>query len=173
MVGEMERQLLSPRQPIALIAMSTVSQSIPVEFLWESYDYNPITGQLWSKRYSKPLKGAKKIGALRVRLNWNDNITFTNYGRVVYAWCTGTWPANDVDHRNRNWADNRIQNLRAVDRRTNNQNKANYMGGAHFNKKAQKWRAKIVIGKKAIHLGTFPSKAEAQAAYQTALNALS
>ena len=136
--------------------MSTLSQSIPVERLWELYDYNPLTGQLWSKRYSKPMQGSKKKGALENCVCPGTTELHTQTMEELFMrWCTGTWPKNDVDHINRKWTDNRIQNLRDVDRRTNIQNKENFTG-AHFSSK--KWRAKIMVDKKQVHLGTFSSK---------------
>ena len=155
-----------------MAAMRSVSASIPVEELWKLFDYSPFTGKLWSKRYSKPIQGCKKRGALRIPIRWNGKVIHTNYGRVVYAWCTGAWPTHDVDHINRDHTDNRIQNLRDADRRLNNQNRKTFQGGAHFNKQAKKWRSKILIKGKQIHLGTFPTQAEAQQAYKDALKAL-
>ena len=155
-----------------LAAVSTLSASIPVEELWKLFDYSPLTGKLWSKRYSRPIQGCKKKGALRIPIRWNGKVIHTNYGRVVYAWCTGAWPIQDVDHVNQDFTDNRIQNLRDVDRRRNIQNKKTFQGGAHFNKAAKKWRSKILINGKQIHLGTFKTQAEAQAAYAAALSEL-
>jgi len=172
MVGVMAVERLTPRQPNHPIAMSIVSQQIPVERLWELYSYNPFTGQLWSRRYSKPIQGNKKRGALRISIHWNGKTIHTNYGRVVHAWCTGSWPLDDIDHINRDFTDNRIQNLRGVNRRTNIQNKQNFQGGAHFNKASRKWRSKIFISGKQIHLGAFNTKAEAQAAYARAASEL-
>ena len=115
--------------------------------------------------------GSKQRNHLRVTLLWDGKRIHTNYGRVVFAWCTGAWPIHDVDHIDRDWTNNRIHNLRDADRRTNIQNRSVFTG-ATFNKRAQKWRSQIVVNGKQKHLGTFSSKAEAQAAYFAALSEL-
>ena len=153
--------------------MSSVSQSIPVERLWELYDYDPINGVLVGRKYKKPVAGTKSKTQLSLDISWNGKRICTNYGRVVFAWCTGAWPTQTVDHINRKWTDNRIQNLRNADDLLQAQNKKGFNGGATFCKQTGKWRAQITVSGKFVHLGRFSSKAEAQAAYQTALNALS
>ena len=152
--------------------MSTVSQSIPVERLWELYDYNPLTGQLHSKWTKRSLKGVERRGHKSVEIMYQGKKITTNYGRAVFAWCVGAWPVNQVDHINRDHKDNRFWNLRDVSNRENAQNRKAYNGGAS-KKRYGKYKSQISIGNENIYLGTFSSKAEAQAAYQTALNALS
>jgi len=171
MVGEVGRQSPSPRQPFTLAAMRSVTGSIPVERLWELYDYNPLTGKLWSKKMSRYMPGIQRKDMLHVCIHWNGKITGTNYGRVVYAWCTGAWPVNQIDHINRDWSDNRIQNLRDVDNRTNIQNRKDFNGC--YRRKCGTWTGFIQIapGNKK-YLGTFNTKEEAQAAYVAALSEL-
>jgi hypothetical protein len=149
--------------------MSTVSQSIPVERLWELYDYNPLTGQLWSKHRKRYTNGTYRHRALNIRVQGH----VTNYGRVVFAWCTGAWPTNQVDHINRNTHDNQIWNLRDLTNRQNSQNTKRFQGGATYDRRQNSWFARIQVDKKMRFLGTFSSKAEAQAAYQLALKELS
>jgi hypothetical protein len=148
--------------------MSTVSQSIPVERLWELYEYNPLTGQLWSKKMSRYMPGIKRRDMMHVVVRWNGKTTGTNYGRVVYAWCTGAWPINQIDHINHNWSDNRLCNLRDVNNRTNIQNRKDFNGC--WQRSNGTWTSVIQIspGKKK-YLGTFSSRAEAEQAYQSAL----
>lgn len=152
--------------------MSTISQSIPVERLWELYDYNPLTGKLWSKKMQRYMPGIKRRDMDHVVISYGGKAIGTNYGRVVYAWCTGAWPVNQIDHINRNWSDNRLSNLRDLSPRENVQNRGDFKG-CHLNESGN-WKSIIQIspGNKK-YLGTFSSKAEAQAAYQTALKGLS
>jgi len=147
--------------------MRTVSQSIPVERLWRLYDYNPLTGQLWSKTKKKYMTGTFR--GRQVDLNITK--CTTNYGRAVFAWCTGAWPTNQVDHINRNPQDNHIWNLRDVTNRENAHNRKGFQGCRKT--RAGNYQALIRDGKNQIILGTFPNKAEAQAAYQIALKDLS
>ena len=60
MVGEVRLPSPSPRQPTILIAMSTLS-AIPVERLWELYEYNPLTGEIYSRRLKRYLRGNQSL----------------------------------------------------------------------------------------------------------------
>lgn len=86
------------------------------------------------------------------------------------AWFTGFWPAEDVDHIDRNTTNNCAWNLRVVSRRLNTQNRRNFKGGAV--KSRGRWRARIHVDGKQKHLGMFDTQEEAQAAYKQALQEL-
>lgn len=81
--------------------------------------------------------------------------------RVIWALYHGEWPQNEIDHINRNKADNRISNLRDVTSSQNNQNKSlkssNKTGvsGVYWDEARSKWRATIGIEGKQIYLGRF------------------
>ena len=65
-----------------------------------------------------------------------------------------------VDHINHNRTDNRRENLRVVTSEQNNMNKngnkyTNVFRGISWNKKLQKWVARITVHYKGIHLGVF------------------
>lgn len=87
--------------------------------------------------------------------------------QVVYALHSGHWPQGEVDHINRDKADNRPENLRVVSRSVNAQNKPrmsnNTSGhtGVYFNRRLQKWAAQIKFQGETRHLGTFADKADA------------
>lgn len=76
--------------------------------------------------------------------------------------------SSEIDHKNRDRFDNRLCNLRIVDRFTNNlnrcTNKNNTSGfkGVAWHSQHSKWRAFIMLDKKQIHLGLFSSKEEAK-----------
>jgi len=79
-----------------------------------------------------------------------------------------------VDHKNRNKLDNRRENLRLATRTQNNQNrtpskktKSGYKGVV-WHKESQLWSAKIIINKKIISLGYYPTKEEAAEQYNIA-----
>ena len=174
MVGEVGRQSPSPRQPFTLAAMSRV---IPVERLWELYDYNPLAGTLISKRTGRPVKGIpNSAGYHRINIWFNDGTgnrpIQRGYHQVVYAWNVGHWAIHQLDHINRNKADNRIQNLRDVTSRQNNINKKAFNGGATWNKEHKHWRAQVRLKGSQKCLGRFRTKEEAQAAYAAALSEL-
>ena len=145
--------------------MTTVIRQIPVERLWDLYDYNPFTGKLVSRTTGKAVKGFKnRQGYLRMTVWYNGRPIQRPYGRVVWTWCTGSWPIHEIDHINHDPTDNRIRNLRDVTCRVNQQNRRNF-AGAYWNKEHRHWRAQINIDGVNTYLGSFKTKEEAQAAY--------
>lgn len=172
MVGVVALERPTPRQPRILAAMSTVSELIPVERLWELYDYNPLTGELISRKTGRPRKGF--FHARRDNLNiWHGGrIHCIGYGAAVYAWCVGHWAEPTIDHVDQNPKNHTFQNLRPATRRQQNQNKKTFTGGATYRKDRNTWFARITVHGTTHHLGTFKTEAEAQAAYATALSEL-
>jgi hypothetical protein len=85
----------------------------------------------------------------------------------------GKWPEGEIDHINGNKADNRICNLRDVDRSTNQQNakkaqsnnKSAGLLGVSLHKSRNKFRAQITYDKKRHHIGYFDTAELAYAAY--------
>lgn len=78
-----------------------------------------------------------------------------------------------VDHINQVVDDNRIENLRAADKYTNQQNsgpKQSISGlkGARFDKSRNRYLSDIRVFKKRIHLGTYKTAEEAHEAYKVA-----
>ncbi|MBQ0917482.1 HNH endonuclease [Hydrogenophaga aromaticivorans] len=100
--------------------------------------------------------------------------------RFIYAHVHGPVPPwLQVDHINQNKLDNRIENLRLVTCKQNNENRfgpqANNSIGLRGVCKASMssgYRAQIKHNKKKIHLGTFETAEEAHAAYRKAAAAL-
>ena len=78
----------------------------------------------------------------------------------------------EIDHINGNKIDNRIENLRLVTRRQNQQNRkthrAGRLVGAIYRKGYNDWRSQIVIDKNKIHLGCYKTEQEAHEAYKIA-----
>jgi hypothetical protein len=76
----------------------------------------------------------------------------------------------EVDHRNGDRLDNRLNNLRICTKAENRRNriataKSGYKG---VSLEKGRWRASIRVGGKTLHLGSFPSAKEAAAAYNQA-----
>lgn len=92
--------------------------------------------------------------------------------RVVWALHTGSWPPDDmqIDHINGGKTDNRPFNLRLA---SNSQNQssarsrpgASGLRGVNWVFTMGRWRAKIMKGKRTIHLGYFESREAAYSAY--------
>jgi hypothetical protein len=81
-----------------------------------------------------------------------------------------------VDHINRDPLDNRISNLRLVNRTTNNRSKRvsgkSRFPGVSWHKQKRKWRAQITVDRKQIHLGLFACEQDAARAYRAAFKKL-
>lgn len=94
--------------------------------------------------------------------------------RLAWLWSYGEFPALEIDHINRNPADNRLVNLREVDSSQNKQNIAarrdNRSGykGVFKHSQTGRWVAQIQADGKAKHLGCFATPEEASLAYQRA-----
>jgi hypothetical protein len=92
------------------------------------------------------------------------------------AWCIayGEWPSLEIDHINGDAGDNRLCNLRNVDRATNAQNKrraqcTNKSGIQGVETHAVgRLSASVWVGGKRVYLGRFDTAEEAHAAYVAA-----
>ena len=136
------------------------------------------------------LKYEPETGKLfwRTRFNGREAFTYTDKGyrrgavfgrmlrahRVAWAIYYGEWPKDEIDHINGDKSDNRICNLRDVNRAENThnlplspRNKTGHVG-LFFDKKRQKWQSRIMVGGSHKHLGYFSTKPEAIAARQAA-----
>ena len=97
--------------------------------------------------------------------------------RLAFLTMTGDMPKGVVDHINRDQSDNRWANLRDVTQVENghNQNRKslnNSTGFVGVHKWNGKYRAKIVIKQKQMHLGTFDDSCLAAEAYDKAKQSL-
>jgi hypothetical protein len=84
------------------------------------------------------------------------------------------WPTGKIDHANGDPDDNRIANLRPATTAQNMQNSRRFstnssgLKGVSFCRQTKRWRAKIVVNGRAIHLGRFQSAEQAHDAYVAA-----
>jgi len=161
-----------------------------IEYIKECFDYNPITGKFkWKNR---GLEHFKRLCAYKTfNNNFANREAFTaNHKkgykcgtilgnlylahRVAWAIYYGEWPTNIIDHINGNKFDNRINNLRQATYSQNSANsklsKANTSGikGVSFNKKLNKFCARIVVRRKQITLGYFENIEHAKNKYSEA-----
>ena len=97
--------------------------------------------------------------------------------RLVWLYCTGEWPENEIDHIDGNPSNNRIENLREATHGQNIQNirkaikrdgRASPLMGATWAKKEGRWKAQIRVCGKNKHLGYFDTDTEASKAYLSA-----
>jgi hypothetical protein len=92
------------------------------------------------------------------------------------AWLLANGEIDDslgIDHINGDGIDNRLVNLRLGTTRENLQNRVEHrdghLCGTTWNKRSEKWQAKIRINGKHKHLGYFSTELEAHEAYLAAL----
>lgn len=136
--------------------------------------YNPDTGIFrWisANEYRRVQPGdiagwRTNHGYCRIKL---DGVDYSAH-RLAFVVQLGEWPSGKVDHRNGVRDDNRWANLRQVSDTQNAQNKAiqktntSGVSGVSFNKRQQKWVARITVDGQRFSLGVFESLEKAAAA---------
>ena len=114
-----------------------------------------------------------KDGELYLKIGWMSSAGYKQcrykgkdyqLHRLIYLYHNKSIPDGCViDHINRDKGDNRIENLRAITRQENSWN--NGAKGYFWSKDHKKWRAKIGLDGKRIHLGLFEKEEDAREAY--------
>lgn len=145
---------------------------------YERVHYEPTTGAFTWAVSSPGVSAGKAAGSVSVYGYRVIKINRKHIRACRLAWLLtyGEWPAGEVDHINGDRLDDRIENLRVVDRAGNSQNKSsaqanNYscgLLGVTWNKQHLRWQAKIVARKVRHHIGYFHTPEEAHAAYMAA-----
>jgi len=140
--------------------------------------YNPETGLFTWACAGKGIRAGAIAGHLDAEGYWVVKVGYRPYRAHRLAWFLthGEWPAGEVDHINHERADNRIFNLRVVDRAGNMQNqqrphvdnKSCGLLGVTWNKQHKRWQAKIVARKVRHHVGYFSDPQVAHEAYMAA-----
>ena len=158
----------------------TKSTQLPdLESVKEWFMYDSITGKItWTKDRWYNAKGGDEAGSIctttgyrRIRLGKSKKLQahrlawFLHFGKDPYPY--------EIDHINGNRLDNRIANLRLVDKSQNqlnrpklNKNNSTGYRGVYAYK--NKWVAKIQIGGGFTCLGTYENKEDAASAYEKA-----
>lgn len=145
------------------------SDSLTQEELKSLVAYDPETGIFtWLKNKGSRAIAGKPAGSFckthrYVFLRINKKLYRAHHLAWLYVF--GCFPTKDIDHINQQRDDNRLTNLREVDRAVNNYN-SNKRKGYCVHK--NKFRAYIVKEGKQKHLGTFNTEEEASAAYAEA-----
>ena len=132
--------------------------------LLEVANYNPDTGGFTRKTSpAKRFKPGQQMGCLQpsgyVRVRIAGKYYFAH--RLAWFYVHGVWPPKDIDHINRDRADNRLSNLRCVTHQENMRN--NGMLGVYLDrqKKKRTWIAAITVSGRQKYLGTFEDFFEA------------
>ena len=148
--------------------------------LKELLSYDPATGVFVWRVARRGVKAGDEagrnsgIGYRQITINGRYYLTH----RLAWLYVHGVWPAEEVDHINGKRDDNRIENLRAVNRKQNGENQAlqnkNQSGhrGVYWHKACGKWQASVRHHGKSYYLGLFDILEEAAAAAKQARDKL-
>jgi hypothetical protein len=152
----------------------------PPEFLRMVLTYSPTKGLFKWKRL--PKKGRAAAGWFAGCALKSGYCLITVLGfqfrahRVAWAISHGEWPAGDLDHKNGDRGDNRLENLRLATAAENARNSRAHgeipLKGVSRRSVGGKFQAQITVDRKRIHLGTFATAEEAHAAYKAACKSL-
>ncbi len=134
-------------------------RAIPIDKIIQEFCYDKDTGI-----FTRKTKGTKsKVGYMGPDGYLVINFNRTRYPahRIAYAIVYGDPGEKEIDHINHNRSDNRICNLRVVDRQGNSRNSTtpntNTSGYKGVRWTKNKWEAYITIDRKYTHLGRFDS----------------
>ena len=164
-------------RPLVTEPQRSPAQELTAGKLRELLHYDPETGIFTRKVRTSPRVKAGDIagsqgggGYLLIRVCSRKYQAH----RLAWLYVYGEWPEDQIDHINRDRADNRIANLREVTNKQNQQNASkrsdNTSGypGVSWYKLDSKWAAKIRHNQKLIHLGCYNAIEEAVAARKAA-----
>lgn len=148
---------------------------LTAERLRDKVHYDPNTG-LFRRRHTGPgVKAGEIAGSVHAngRIVFNVDQTVYYAHRLAWLYVHGVWPAFDVDHRNGDCQDNRIDNLRAVTRTVNAQNQRrahsdNKTGLLGVSIRNGKPCAQITVNRRVIWLGFHATPEAAHQAYLVA-----
>ena len=156
-------------RPLVTEPQRSPAQELTAEYLRSVLDYDPESGIFtWKVGSANQVKvgdvaGWPDDGYLRIMVQKRSY----HAHRLAWLYVRGEWPKDQIDHINRDRADNRIANLREVTNKQNLQNAGKYSHntsghtGVCWHKQSSKWEAKIRHNYKHIYLGLFTDLAEA------------
>lgn len=132
--------------------------------LMELFDYSKDSGEFKVKvKYNTMYnvgdspKTKNKDGYYQLRINGKMYIQH----RLAWLYCYGEFPTGDLDHINHIKTDNRISNLRVVDKSENNRNlpkrsdNTSGINGVWWHKDTKKWIAEGMFDGKKHYIGCF------------------
>lgn len=142
-------------------------------FIWKDrpiYSIEKFHSSTWNTRYAGKKAGVlTKDGRIRITINYKRYLAH----RLAWLYIYGSFPKNQIDHKDGNPLNNKINNLREANHSENSQNqrkalsnnKSTGLLGTFLDKRDGRIYARIMINKKFIHLGCFKTKEEAHQAY--------
>lgn len=159
-------------------------ENITQEFLKSVFDYNAENGRLVWKKSTRGHRAGTIAGTLQksqksgeryrqISIGFGTTNIVTLEHRLVFLWHHGYLP-EQIDHKNMEKTDNRIENLRPANASTNQMNVCvrdftkSGKKGVHWDGSRSKWIAKIKINGKHVFLGRFNTIEDAQEARKEA-----
>ena len=152
---------------------------LTADHLRKIVDYNPATG-IWTwrfrpdrtERWNEQLAGKKidNVSGRGYRCINIDGKRYTTH-RLAWFYVHGVWPDDQVDHKNTDRSDCRLENLRPATPAQNGRNQGlranNTSGykGVSWNIGQKRWVSRITCDGKIIHLGYFDDPKLAHEAY--------
>lgn len=142
--------------------------------LKEHLSYDPETGIFLRVKNAGRFKAGNVLGTrhstgyIVIRI---ENKLYKAH-RLAWLYVHGEFPDLRIDHINRNGCDNRLENLRLVTQKQNSENRSlgknNTSGhpGVDWFPKLRKWRARITVNYKGLHIGYFTNIEDAVEAYK-------
>lgn len=140
------------------------------EYLKHLFSYDPISGNFtWLRRSSErshvvigSVAGSRSPkGYLFLKVGGKNYLA----SRLAFLYMTGTWPAQFIDHIDRNPRNNAWKNLREVTRAENNRNiatrKAKTSAFRGVSKRGDKWLVVIRVEGKPKYIGQYKCEQEA------------
>lgn len=145
------------------------------------FTYDPVGGGLyWAIRPAQRTFAGARFGSITERGDYRrGGFRRGRYleHRLVWAWHHAVWPSHHIDHIDGDGHNNRIENLRDVPQRANNQNhrratvrsKSGLLGVSAARPGLNRGpTAAIGSGGRSIYLGTFDTAEQAHQAYVAA-----
>lgn len=147
-----------------------------IERFREFLAYCPQTGVItWRKSFGRKIRAGVIAGSLTARGYVRVRLDGKRYSGHRLGWFLfyGEWPSGQIDHKDGNQSNNRIDNLRDASGSVNAQNQRsahanNKLGVLGVRRNHSRFQAAIKLNGRAIHVGTFDTAEAAQAAYLAA-----
>lgn len=153
--------------------MTKPYNNITADYLRSLYLYEPETG-LFRYLPAANIHKAGKIAGYKHSAGYViifiDKLQYRAH-RLAWLYVTGNWPAKMLDHADRDKSNNRWANLREATPTLNMANRialnprSGFKGVVKERKATDRWRARIHVMGREIHLGMFASPEAAHAAY--------
>lgn len=127
--------------------------------------YDSESGKLYNRIRRRLAKANSEAGCIVTTADGNTYrcVTYRNkrylVHRIVWLLCKGKLPDNQIDHKDGNGLNNKLDNLRDVSNLINGMNQKktarNTSGvmGVHWAKENNKWRVRISVNRKRVDLG--------------------